>query len=506
MKFKYSTIIADSKSDLSFLAGIPKRRPDISDRPITFRAPLAEALANLGVKQYYVATLLINQLYFWMKTSAGCLTKDGIKWIYNRYKDWLKQIPGLSEGAFGDVVRHLVRLGIIEKETFAGLERSFVKLPPNFHKDNQTSFLTLNMDRLQALAEGMGYALKEWLGVLPEANIATTTLQDGCSNEAILPQQQSTIYTEISISNPDTQTQEKKTGESINKIQEASQHKDDPWLDTPEQSPQPVTNQEASSVVEQSPLEDTSAPEVRESRNRKQPEKTEKDRTELYVWEVGVKRPYAVFLRWWADYHFKGQGTHWETGRYQYAYTNLYKDIDVTNQTTYPLFLEYMKQVSESANQAQANGLPGFLPPCFIPLPDATEENTQQAKENLMKVAEAGAKVLLPNNAAPGSTQSMELTDAEAHSKLEPLPELKKQLPPSQDTKPVVNPEVNEDKRLLDAFNINRTKWKLWEAKRNEVREWAKNTPGIVLTEDSEYGVSLEPELERRLLLKGRRN
>ncbi len=497
MKIKSSTTIADSKSDLSFLAEIPKRRPDIDDRPIIFKAPLCEALTNLGVKQPQCATLLINQLHFWMNTSAGCSTKDGTKWIYNRYQDWLKQIPGLSVWMFGEVTRSLANIGIVIKETFAGLEKSFVKPPRNFHKDNQTSFLTLDIDRLRSLAEAMGYSLSEWLGVLPKANIATATLQDCYSKEASLLQQESTIYTEkthISIS--DTQSQKKKTGKFINKTPEASQYKDDPWAESLEQPSQPVAYQEIPQAVEQSPQEDTNALEVREVRNRKLSHKKDDTVREPYVWEVEVGKPLAKFQRWRANRHYKRQGKHWETGAYSNAYSEFYNNPVRTTNSLFPEYMEHCNKETQSVEQNQAHGLDGILSSDFIPLPEPTEENLQQIKENYIEVIKAGARVAIESNGVPGSTQTISFAEAEAHKRLKPLAELLPQLPPSQDSQP----KLNEDEKLLEDFRRNKAMWKVSRKHyEKQVREWAENTPGIIFDENSEYGISLEPELERRL-------
>jgi hypothetical protein len=494
MKFKYSTSIADSKSDLPVSAEIAKPIPNIDYRAKLVPPALCDILGQLGIKHSLYHATLIRQVYFWMNTSAGCFTKDGRKWIYNRAQDWVRQIPSYTEWKVRDVIRDIARLGIFIKDTYAGLKRSFVKRPLNFQEYNQTSFLTIDMDRLRSLAEQFGHTLEQCLECAPGASIAIATLEDSYSNNARLPQQQSTICTEISISNPDTHpnTQDKKTGKSTNKTQEVSQYKDDPWVDTPEQSSQPKTYQEVSSVVEQSPPEDTNAPEVREIRNRKLPEKTENAVRELYVWEVEVNKPIAQFLRWRANRHYKPQGKHFATGASKYAYSEFYNDVHATTYVLFPEFLAHGDTETQSVKQNQANGLVGYLSPDFIPDPEPTEENLQQLKQNYIEVIKDGARVLTENKGAPSSTQSITPAEAEAHSKLKPLPKLKEQLPPSQDSKP----EVNEDDKLLNDFYRNQAKWKHMPSSRESVKQWAKNTPGVMVTED---GISLEPELERRL-------
>ena len=76
-----------------------------------------------------------------------------------------------------------------------------------------------------------------------------------------------------------------------------------------------------------------------------------------HIWEIAPKRPFPVFLNWWADRKYKPQGGKWEVAATSNAYSEFYKDCDRTSVAIFPEFLEYMQQVAQNCNQQIAAGI-----------------------------------------------------------------------------------------------------------------------------------------------------
>ncbi|BAZ34079.1 hypothetical protein NIES4074_65930 [Cylindrospermum sp. NIES-4074] len=131
----------------------PTEKP-ASDFTLLYKPQLAKALRELRVTHPAEAAIFLNQLAFWMKTSAGHITRDGRKWIYNSYQDWTEQIANLTSWQMGKMIRQLVELGLIEKSCYAHVRHDLLERPPvAWHTDNTSSWMTLNVEQIVELTD-----------------------------------------------------------------------------------------------------------------------------------------------------------------------------------------------------------------------------------------------------------------------------------------------------------------------------------------------------------------
>lgn len=150
----------------------------------------------------------------------------------------------------------------------------------------------------------------------------------------------------------------------------------------------------------------------------------ESQERELYVWEIALKKPYPLFLKWWADTHYKPQGGHRETGARLYACRQFYNDPEGT-EDIFEEFLEYLNTITNSCNQLQNDGQKAILPSCFAPLPEATEENKRTIMNNIKSLIERGAAVLMPTKSVTPTSQCLPFAEAVGQAVIKALPNLK---------------------------------------------------------------------------------
>lgn len=95
--------------------------------------------------------LIIQRLHYWLQNEeAGYLMKDGCKWIFNGYKEWLEQFTWMSIDQFGRNIRHLEKIEWIVTARFDELknEVGFVSKPPLLHSYNRRKWYRLNYQKI----------------------------------------------------------------------------------------------------------------------------------------------------------------------------------------------------------------------------------------------------------------------------------------------------------------------------------------------------------------------
>jgi hypothetical protein len=123
----------------------------VSHKPSEFRGFYKSVAATLGSAD--LATI-IQQLDYWLKNeNAGYFTKDGHKWIWNGYREWLYQFPWLrTVEAIGRLIRKLERLGIVVTAKLSELMQIGFVLEPEqpfpYHKDDQRKWYRLDYEQL----------------------------------------------------------------------------------------------------------------------------------------------------------------------------------------------------------------------------------------------------------------------------------------------------------------------------------------------------------------------
>ncbi|MBD0390065.1 MAG: hypothetical protein ICV54_27050, partial [Nostoc sp. C3-bin3] len=123
----------------------------VSQKPSEFRGFYKSVAAALGSAD--LATI-IQQMDYWLKNeNAGYFTRDGHKWIWNGYREWLYQFPWLrTVEAIGRLIRKLERLGIVVTAKLSELiEIGFVLEPEQpfpYHKDDQRKWYRLDYEQL----------------------------------------------------------------------------------------------------------------------------------------------------------------------------------------------------------------------------------------------------------------------------------------------------------------------------------------------------------------------
>lgn len=82
--------------------------------PVHLATKLKDALRYLASD----ATIFVQQIHFWQVQGYGVL-HEGRRWIYNRYEDWLAQLPWLTDYAFRKIKAVLLGMKIIEAQPIA---------------------------------------------------------------------------------------------------------------------------------------------------------------------------------------------------------------------------------------------------------------------------------------------------------------------------------------------------------------------------------------------------
>ena len=81
----------------------------VDDSPLVFSPNLAATLNSSD------AAIVLQQIHYWLVRKSGKLI-DGVRWIYNRYSDWLEQFPWLTEWKLRKVMYQLRDAQIIKFE------------------------------------------------------------------------------------------------------------------------------------------------------------------------------------------------------------------------------------------------------------------------------------------------------------------------------------------------------------------------------------------------------
>ncbi|WP_334912478.1 hypothetical protein [Nostoc sp.] len=464
---------------------------------LIFTPPLAQAMRELKIRHPGEATVFINQLAFWMQTNCGQTTKDGRKWIYNSYENWTKtQFTSLSVSQFGKMIRDLETLKIIEKGNYASLRSYLInKLPGAWHPDQTQSWITLNLERLIELT---GYnPFDESWKPLSSTEILNGTTGDSNQNKAEFRSQLPTTYIENYISTQKEKFEKERVENTDRENIEFDQWLDfDPWSDEPPIDTHYVENLEEKPLIDHTgsfegkysaALPDfenlvtepkyNSMPGVGFKKKSDSPPKV-KDQVQQ-VWEIALKRPYPVFLNWWADKKYKPQGGKWEAAAQSNAYSEFYKDCDRTTVAIFPEFLEYMQQVAQNCNQQVASGIKAILPSCFVTMPEANQENVRQVMINIQELVDKGAQVALPSNSVtPACTQSMSFDGAANAGIIQPLQEF------ITIAASVSELEISADEELLRVLQIKQTSWRNAPALRDRIKRWVEKTDGVVMGEN----------------------
>lgn len=454
--------------------------------------PIAEFLENP------TAALVLQHLDYWLKNpNCGYILMDGCKWIYNSYRKFAKQLPGLREYQIGRLIREMEDLGWIISERFHNLKKNigFLGNPPEgWQEYNQKKWYKLNY---QKIFEDTGFdLLNEGAG-------------GGTSNES--PQKSSYHLKPLQQANVQNCTnQSTDLHDASSKSVQSSIYKEDPYLS---QNGEPEKQRELKDF-EQQELENTNTPpgyqnqdplnteqikekssnenkEFREEKNSGGSSQIRENRTkpndhvgkkisetaEQEIWEIAPGVPYPVFLNWRAQMHYKPQGGKWETNARGNAHSEFYNNRQKTKVVLLPEFMQYMRDVSLNCNQQLANDIKAILPSLFAELPAPTHENVQQLMANIEQLVEQGVEVALPNLAATPSNQSMSYAAATAQSQIKPLPNLVA-LPTTA--------ESQKEESILDVVVQKQLFWHNTPILRGKIRDWADTHPDVMIMD--EYG------------------
>jgi hypothetical protein len=91
--------------------------------------------------------IFIQRIHYWLQNAkSGYRLLDGSKWIFNGYKEWQEQMPWLSVGQIGRIVRDLEQRGWLISDHFYNLKRSvgFAQRTPAFQEDNQRKWYRID--------------------------------------------------------------------------------------------------------------------------------------------------------------------------------------------------------------------------------------------------------------------------------------------------------------------------------------------------------------------------
>ena len=425
---------------------------------------------------------LLQRLHYWLKNKkVGYLVGDGCKWIFSGYINLQKQFSWLSCHKIGRLIRKLESIGWLVSDRFYNLKRiGFVGgNPPGFQDYNQTKWYRLDY---QQIYSDTGFTFDDAQEPKrskrsPRANVQNCTLQSTEVHDAICNPAQSSIYKKIPISIS-----------QINEILEEKEKKEiyqeeeiDPWLDQEEEL---QSTPHLEDEVKDSPAQEPNTPHEGKcsaapgqgfTKINKQSKGLEKQ-----IWEIAPKRPYPVFLNWWADRKYKPQGGKWEAAAASNAYSEFYKDCDRTSIAIFPEFLEYMQQVAQNCNQQLASGIKALLPSCFVAKPESSSENVNQLMQNISDLVERGVQVALPTDSpTPSCNQSIDFAIATETKDIADL----KALEPAV-SKLLTGDDSEERQKLLNALAAKQASWKHLPWTREKIKQWVEQTPGVMMSSD----------------------
>lgn len=114
---------------------------------------LAKVLRLLNAPFPGECAVFLRQMEHWLNTNSGFFSHGGTKhWIYNGYKEWIKQLTSLSESQLGRMIRWLIEMGIFEKTIFAHIKHDLDEAPPAaWHESNTRTWLTFCVERTEEL-------------------------------------------------------------------------------------------------------------------------------------------------------------------------------------------------------------------------------------------------------------------------------------------------------------------------------------------------------------------
>ncbi len=79
--------------------------------------------------------IVLQQIHYWLQKSGHM--RNGVRWIYNTYKDWQEQFPFWSEKTIKRVIKGLKETGLIEIGNFNKL------------KIDKTNWYTINYEKVE---------------------------------------------------------------------------------------------------------------------------------------------------------------------------------------------------------------------------------------------------------------------------------------------------------------------------------------------------------------------
>jgi hypothetical protein len=163
--------------------------------------PLAIFLGNTDL------AVLVQRLHYWLQNDyCGYLLRDGTKRVYFGYKELQEQFPWWSIDQIGRSIRHLEKIGWVISDRFYNLNRNigFITKAPHFQEDNQRKWYWLNY---QKIFEDTGFDLLFNADPVPNppkrskrprrANLQKRTKQSAKENNPICKNTESSIDKEF---------------------------------------------------------------------------------------------------------------------------------------------------------------------------------------------------------------------------------------------------------------------------------------------------------------------
>lgn len=450
---------------------------------------------------------LISQIHYWLENSSAGYLIEGVKWIYNGYKEWAKQLPWLSVSQVGRLVRELEKEKLIITDNY------------NFNRYDRRKWYHLNYELIK---EKTGWNPKGLKKSLPSKNSEQKSEKENSPPESPEPLISSNLQNErmnsVNPQNgfcesdrfiykdypPNTQNffsgaEEENSGFPAKKEEVAVSHdsviseegKGDVLIDHDSPSHQDLDldlskgfgkttkkekKEEKDNFTEEG-KEGVKLATQYEEKVQSQPVVGSLPR-EKYEWEVAVGRPHADFVRWRANLHYKPQGGHWATGAASHAVSEIIKKSESQPEAVrwmWQDFLEYAERSADNALSAEATGSTPSLPACFeekVVDEKVVEQKLVQAKVSVRKVQ--GEQPALEGKAEGRSNPALvsaELTEEEKFWLL-----LNKKLMWLQATWKACC------ERTDSAFRANLLK---------ELLDKVRSTPGLMMTDE---GPMLDPD------------
>lgn len=427
----------------------------------------------LGLEKAHI----ISQLHYWLENPNAGYYALGFKWVWNGYKEWVKQLPWFSVDQFGRHIRQLEDMGLIITDNFHNNpddRRKWYRIDyqklyevtgwnpkglPKLSAPDPTSPEPSELQRFEELVKTIDASLTQTLEPSVEANMQNYRMVSGILHNTIC-NWRINIYKDYPYTSKSFFTDKKKKEEKTKEVEL-------PHYDEDVNNHKEALDNTISVTTQHSVQTKSSGRRY----GRVISEYVISER-EPYEWEVFPQVPHQYFIQWRADNHYKPQGGHWASDALGHAAAEIIKKTESLPwavKQMWQSFLQFANRTADAVSAVANNSDSVFS------LPNCLRDNTLDTTSVVGKLKQAVEVV------KQRETRTLETSQLAAL----PAPEL--------------SPEEKAKQDLLNKLAMYKAQWNaFWDKPHlkkmvEAVIEKVQKTPGLIMTED---GPALASDLD----------